>query len=531
LGLNPVIEDVVAPMAYRRGINVRAFFLALLLATGCGTARAQLNIVPMGGTTSPTALASSLVGTGVEVFNVFYIGSVVGAGTFTGGAGAIGFDSGIVLGTGLVASAMGINGPSNVSVSLGLGGDADIAAMTGTETHDASILEFDFVPQEDTVHFQYVFTSDEYNEFVGEYNDAFAFFLDGVNVAVLPGVSTFVSINNVNNCLNSGYYVNNQTGTSASCAVTAPVAGRTTTMDGLTAVLSVFQNVSAGTTHHLKLVIADVLDSNLDSNVFIRAQSLSSGPTHTETFTPTRTGTQTPTPTSTETDTSTPTTTETETPTSTVTATDTTPPTETPTATETHTESHSPSPTPTETVTSTTTYTETPSMTGTPTDTGTETHTPTQSLTVTHTRTPSRTASSTETPTHTATFTPTVTATFSWTPTETFSPTATLTGTVTPTPTPSPTPLGPLRVWPNPFDPSAAVRGTLKCADMPPNSRLTIITVSGEVVFRGMEFGGRVEWDGGTDKGARVSSGIYYYLVDLRDVRLATGVLVVANPD
>ena len=60
--------------------------------------------------------------------------------------------------------------------SDGSAGDTDLTTLlnTGTDgliTNDAAVLEFDFVPTSSTISFQYVFSSDEYNEFVFDFND------------------------------------------------------------------------------------------------------------------------------------------------------------------------------------------------------------------------------------------------------------------------------------------------------------------------------------------------------------------------
>ena len=62
------------------------------------------------------------------------------------------------------------------------------------------------MPSGDSLVFNYVFASEEYLEFVGAgVNDAFAFILTGVtvpypstNIALIPGTSTPVSIDDVN---------------------------------------------------------------------------------------------------------------------------------------------------------------------------------------------------------------------------------------------------------------------------------------------------------------------------------------------
>ncbi len=112
---------------------------------------------------------------------------------------------------------------------------------------------------------------------------------------------------------------------------------------------------------------------------------------------------------------------------------------------------------------------------------------------------------------------------------DTPTPTPTDTPTLTPTPTATPTPG--LHLWPNPYNPISAVRGTLKCAVMPAGARLSIFTVSGEKVFRRAEAGGWVEWDGYTPQGKPVSPGIYYYVVDLGKEILKKGtVLFTGDP-
>jgi hypothetical protein len=139
------------------------------------------------------------------------------------------------------------------------------------------VLEFDFIPEGDSISFQYVFASDEYNDFVNTaFNDVFGFFLDGENIALVPGTDVAVSINTVNkgrpfgsrkSSSNPEYYVNND--------VDDGGGALNTEMDGLTTVLSVNAPVEAGERHHIKLAIADVSDRLVDSNIFIKSGSFS----------------------------------------------------------------------------------------------------------------------------------------------------------------------------------------------------------------------------------------------------------------
>lgn len=129
-------------------------------------------------------------------------------------------------------------------------------------------------------------------------------------------------------------------------------------------------------------------------------------------------------------------------------------------------------------------------------------------------------------PPPTATFTPTLTFTPTFTPT----PTATVltpTPTFTFTPTATSTPPLEIHVWPNPFDPEAAARGTLKIADLPLGAGVEIYTVSGELVWKATAAEPRVEWNGRNEKGRLVSGGTYYYVIRLGDQVLLKGKLVV----
>jgi hypothetical protein len=225
-------------------------------------------------------LAQALVGTGVSISNVTYTGAAIAAGTFKGGASIIGFDSGIILSNGAVSNVIGPNCDTGITWVNNTAGDADLTAIIGQPTHDAAVLEFDFNPSSPTIRFQYVFASDEYQEFVFDFNDVFAFFVNGTNIALIPQTNTIVSINNVNNGstdpanlgippVNPSFYVNND----FQFSTAAPF---NTEMDGLTVVLTATAKVNPGVNNHIKLAVADALDFVLDSNVFIKGGSLSS---------------------------------------------------------------------------------------------------------------------------------------------------------------------------------------------------------------------------------------------------------------
>eukprot|EP00903_Cladosiphon_okamuranus_P021372 g19642.t1 len=110
------------------------------------------------------------------------------------------------------------NTVDSTTTTTGGGRDTDIEAVINLVTYDACSLEFDFELSPGsvggTLQFQYIFMSEEYNEFVNDsYNDGFLLLIDGVNVAKIPGTQDVVSINTINNGANSGLYNDNEDNT------------------------------------------------------------------------------------------------------------------------------------------------------------------------------------------------------------------------------------------------------------------------------------------------------------------------------
>ena len=228
----------------------------------------------LGGTLDARQLASNLVGDAVQVFNARVVGAPEAAGLFAGGPEILGFDQGIVLSTGDIASVAGPNESTGTSGGIGGPGDPDLDALSiaggGDPTVDAMVLEFDFVADASAVRFEYVFGSEEYNEFVGSpYNDVFAFFVNGQNCALVNGQP--VSINTINGGdPDLGVPGSNPEFFRDNSSFPAPL---NTELDGLTVTLPCAAPIVRGGTNHLKLAIADAGDAGLDSAVFIRAGS------------------------------------------------------------------------------------------------------------------------------------------------------------------------------------------------------------------------------------------------------------------
>src|SRR5690606_28294976 len=131
----------------------------------------------------------------------------------------IGIESGIVMSTGMALDVddMNASGSTSSATSMGQYSDPDLASLVAPlNVADLCIFEIKFIPYADTVEFNYVFGSEEYEEYVcTPFNDVFGFFISGPgingpfsnnaeNLAILPD-GTAVAINNVNNGSPSGF--------------------------------------------------------------------------------------------------------------------------------------------------------------------------------------------------------------------------------------------------------------------------------------------------------------------------------------
>ncbi|MBD1813615.1 choice-of-anchor L domain-containing protein, partial [Microcoleus vaginatus DQ-U2] len=201
-----------------------------------------------------------------------FTGNNEAAGTFGGGiSDGINIEAGVIFSTGNIGDTAGF-----MSTPLGQPGDGDAVLSQllvdtnsgSTTTNDAAVLEFNFLPKQGQFSLEYVFASEEYNEFVGsDYNDVFGFYLNDVFISAIPGaVEQIVSVNNINNgkvgvpAKNPGLYVDNTTGIFK------------TTFDGFTKVLSTPQAfVIPNVPNRLRIAIADTQDSIYDSAVFLTA--------------------------------------------------------------------------------------------------------------------------------------------------------------------------------------------------------------------------------------------------------------------
>ena len=163
--------------------------------------------------------------------------------------------------------------------NFGWNGDNDLETAAGiSNTTNATILEFDFIPNTNKISFEYMFLSEQYLR-QGDpggcgYTDGFAFLIKKTtdtnykNLALVPNTNTPITSETVRGpggrCQESnsqyfGHYNPN---------------GSPTSFNGQTAILTAETDVIPGTKYHIKLVIADQGNGLYDSGVILKAGSL-----------------------------------------------------------------------------------------------------------------------------------------------------------------------------------------------------------------------------------------------------------------
>ena len=270
-------------MASFRSFTVKAIIFIAGINLLCELSVAQLTVIQgsdMG--LSPEQLVRDhLVGKGVSIFNVTVNGSGgiiskknIGYFNATGGAFTqLNMKDGIIMTTGKADYAIGPNDKPSLGFRSNTGSDPDLEQLTASISNDACIIEFDFIPQCDTLRFRYAFGSEEFREFCGHINDAFGFFLSGpgihgqfsnnsINIAHMPGSSEFVTINNI--CADPSSAWDNENGVFFQ-------------YDAITYVYKAWYIITPYMTYHLKMVVGDALDQIYDSGVFLEMGSFSAG--------------------------------------------------------------------------------------------------------------------------------------------------------------------------------------------------------------------------------------------------------------
>jgi gliding motility-associated-like protein len=231
---------------------------------------------------TPQQITGLISGPGVTITNVTSTCPPNASGKFVGGGSIIGIDSGLVMTTGSAANVVG--GPATLATTNNLApGDPLLAASAGVgNTFDACIYQFTIVPECDTLKINYVFGSDEYHVYINSFFDIFGFYVTGpnpaggaytnLNIANVPNLNppTPITIGTINNgttgvngpCVNCQYFVNN-TVQNVNCAY-----------NGFTVPLTARIAVVPQSSYTFKLAIADAIDGNLDTGVFLTFEGL-----------------------------------------------------------------------------------------------------------------------------------------------------------------------------------------------------------------------------------------------------------------
>lgn len=232
---------------------------------------------------SAADLATKLVGPGVTITNAVLVCPNGASGTFSAGpVNEVGFNKGVLLTSGQVSIAANPNNLSGAGTNNNAAGDATLNGLIpGFTAYDACVLEFDLEAVGNQVSFEYVFASEEYEEYYCKiYNDVFGFFVTGpnpaggnysmLNIALVPGTTTPVSVNNVGPASCNG--IDNRT-------LYQNMAGATTLQyDGKTKVLKAELALKPCKKYRFKLGVADAGDRILDSGVFLKEGSFQSSP-------------------------------------------------------------------------------------------------------------------------------------------------------------------------------------------------------------------------------------------------------------
>ncbi|KIN62991.1 2,3,4,5-tetrahydropyridine-2-carboxylate N-succinyltransferase [Sulfitobacter noctilucicola] len=221
--------------------------------------------------TTATDMANSIFGNGVTVTGATYYGDIDSAGIYSGGdsvaPGVAPGDTGVIMSTGNAEDFTNSNGDANQRANTstntsGTNGFNQYNNAAGAATYDAATLDVDFIPDTDTMTMQFIFSSEEYPEFENSiYQDFVGVWINGTLVPMDVGNGD-VDPGNVNTTNNINMYVNNQNDEF------------NTEMDGFTITLTLTLNVNVGVTNSMRIAIADVADSNYDSNLLIAGDSV-----------------------------------------------------------------------------------------------------------------------------------------------------------------------------------------------------------------------------------------------------------------
>ncbi|MBV2359685.1 Hint domain-containing protein [Thalassococcus sp. CAU 1522] len=220
---------------------------------------------------SATQMANAIFGDGVTVVSASYSGDSRSSGIYSGGdstsPGVVPGDTGVILSTGRVRDFTNSSGQSNQSTNTstntsGQSNNSQFNSAAGARTYDASFLDVDFIPTGNVMTMQFVFSSEEYPEYTNsQFQDMMAVWVNGVQVPLAVGNGD-IDPGNLNPSNNENFFIDN----------TADQYN--TEMDGFTVTMTLTIPVTSGAVNSIRIGIADVADSNYDSNLLIAGDSV-----------------------------------------------------------------------------------------------------------------------------------------------------------------------------------------------------------------------------------------------------------------
>nr|WP_246294849.1 choice-of-anchor L domain-containing protein [Schlegelella koreensis] len=253
--------------------------------------------MPDASAASAAALVNALLGSnsGIAVVagSAQYTGAATASGTFAnGGTGSsgLGIDRGVVLSSGdarFVGSSAAFPGDvanSTGTFTAGFGnsltpnmspGTSLLSSLSPFGTQNASVLSFNFIPNNQRITMSIVFGSEDYNDALnsGFPTDVFGIFVNGVNYALVPGSNTPISASSINCGGPTSGAAPNIGGQNCNLYRDNPpfFDSIITELDGLTTRIDLTIPVNFGAVNSISFAIADAMDSFGDSALLISA--------------------------------------------------------------------------------------------------------------------------------------------------------------------------------------------------------------------------------------------------------------------
>lgn len=217
----------------------------------------------------------------VSVSGGFFDDGTHSYGYFNSNGSIFPLQEGVILSTGRAIKAIGPNTTlQDDGGGLNWGGDTDLQQSLGINNSvNATVLEFDFIPLANNIHFSYLLASEEYHDTAPcTYSDGFAFLLKEAgstapyqNLAIVPGTDIPVKVTSVHPAIPGACPAQNEQYFDAFNGTDYP-----TNFNGQTKVMDATATVVPGTQYHIKLVIADEGNYRYDSAIFLGGGSFNS---------------------------------------------------------------------------------------------------------------------------------------------------------------------------------------------------------------------------------------------------------------